>query len=279
MALNPVSFWTVDGLDVRYYTAVPIADTAWDAVCVTSFWDAYTKVIAALAPLIAAGLAIVAGVFLLLRRDFMCQMENARMLEKSVEELQRKVYDDGRSAEADIADILELTSSGLADGLTGTVTRSVFSSKLASSLENARDSGSLYVLGFIDLDDFKTINDTYGHATGDAALKSIGYALRGYERRYDGMVGRYGGDEFVMLMTDIDDEGELHAVLDEMVGDLHVDIQVGEAVVSVHCSIGAAVWDRVSDADALLGQADNALYRVKQHGKEGYFVFGEEDAQ
>ena len=93
MALNPVSFWTVDGLDVRYYTAVPIADTAWDAVCVTSFWDAYTKVMAALAPLIAAGLAIVAGVFLLLRRDFMCQMENARMLEKSVEELQRKVGD------------------------------------------------------------------------------------------------------------------------------------------------------------------------------------------
>ena len=245
MALNPVSFWTVDGLDVRYYTAVPIADTAWDAVCVTSFWDAYTKVMAALAPLIAAGLAIVAGVFLLLRRDFMCQMENARMLEKSVEELQRKV----------------------------------FSSKLASALENARDGGSLYALCFIDLDDFKTINDTYGHATGDAALKSIGYALRGYERRYDGMVGRYGGDEFVMLMTDIDDEGELRAVLDEMVGDLHVDIQVGDAVVSVHCSIGAAVWDRVSDADALLGQADNALYRVKQHGKEGYFVFGEEDAQ
>ncbi|MFR1638509.1 MAG: hypothetical protein ACLSVD_04625 [Eggerthellaceae bacterium] len=44
-----MSFWTVDGLDVRYYTAVPIADTAWGAVCVTSFWDAYTKVMAALA--------------------------------------------------------------------------------------------------------------------------------------------------------------------------------------------------------------------------------------
>ena len=90
-----------------------------------------------------SGLAIVAGVFLLLRRDFMCQMENARMLEKSVEELQRKVYDDGRSAEADIADILELTSSGLSDGLTGTVTRSVFSSKLASALENARDCNAV----------------------------------------------------------------------------------------------------------------------------------------
>ena len=67
---------------------------------------------------------------------------------------------------------------------------------------------------------------------------------------------RYGGDEFVMLMTDIDDEGELRAVLDEMVGDLHVDIQVGDAVVSVHCSIGAAVWDRVSED----------VYKRQRHG-------------
>ena len=131
---------------------------------------------------------------------------------------------------------------------------------------------------FIDVDDFKHYNDQYSHATGDQVLKFVARTIKGTVNEF-GFAGRYGGDEFVMLMTDIDDEGELRAVLDEMVGDLHVDIQVGDAVVSVHCSIGAAVWDRVSDADALLGQADNALYRVKQHGKEGYFVFDEEDAQ
>ena len=198
------------------------------------------------------------------------------MLEKSVEELQRKVYDDGRSAEADIADILELTSSGLADGLTGTVTRSVFSSKLASSLENARDSGSLYVLCFIDLDDFKNINDTFGHATGDVALKTVGFLLREYERRYDGLVGRYGGDEFTLLMTDFDDEAELRRVLDELTGRLHVSIQAGGSSFEVHCSVGATVWDRQADADELLEQADRALYLVKQRGKEGYCLYQDE---
>ena len=278
MALNPVSFWTVDGLDVRYYTAVPIADTAWDAVCVTSFWDAYTKVMAALAPLIAAGLAIVAGVFLLLRRDFMCQMENARMLEKSVEELQRKVYDDGRSAEADIADILELTSSGLADGLTGTVTRSVFSSKLASSLENARDSGSLYVLCFIDLDDFKTINDTYGHATGDAALKSIGYALRGYERRYDGMVGRYGGDEFVIVLA-IDIPDDAVVVAERIIAAAGEPFTLDAAELQVSASLGIALYPQDGVTyEELYRKADKALYCAKRAGGGTYAFYRDEPA-
>ena len=274
--LNPVTFWAVDGLDVRYYAVAPIANTSWDAVCVTSFWSAYAGVMGSLLPLVVIVLALIAGTFALLRANFARQTENARMLEKSVEELQRKVYSEERPADADIADILELTSSGLSDGLTGVVTRSVFASKLAGALENAEDDGSLYALCFVDLDDFKTVNDTFGHATGDIALKTIGYALRGYERRYDGLVGRYGGDEFVLLMTDIDDEAELRGVLDEMVGELHVDIQSGDAVFSVHCSVGVAVWDRSIDADALMEQADRALYRVKQHGKEGYVVFGDE---
>ena len=216
---------------------------------------------------------LVAGTFLLLHRDFARQTENARKLERSVDELQKKVYSDERPAGADIDDILELTSSGLSDGLTGVVTRSVFASRLAGALENAPDDGSLYALCFVDLDDFKTINDKFGHATGDVALKTVGYALRSYERRYDGLVGRYGGDEFVLLMTDLDDERELRGVLDELVEDLRVDIQSGDAVFSVHCSVGVAVWDRVSDADALMDQADQALYNVKQHGKDDCFIF------
>lgn len=273
LALNPVSFWTIDGLDVKYYTISPIAQTDWDAVCVTSFWSTYVKVMTALLPLAVVGVILVAGTFLLLHRDFARQTENARKLERSVDELQKKVYSDERPAGADIDDILELTSSGLSDGLTGVVTRSVFASRLAGALENAPDDGSLYALCFVDLDDFKTINDKFGHATGDVALKTVGYALRSYERRYDGLVGRYGGDEFVLLMTDLDDERELRGVLDELVEDLRVDIQSGDAVFSVHCSVGVAVWDRVSDADALMDQADQALYNVKQHGKDDCFIF------
>ncbi|MFR1640452.1 MAG: GGDEF domain-containing protein, partial [Eggerthellaceae bacterium] len=136
LSLNPVSFWTIDGLDARYYAAAPIAGTKWDAVCIVGFWDSYAKIMSNLAPLVLIGLVILAGGFLFMYRSFLRQMESARTLEKSVEELQKKVYSDERPAGADIEDILELTSSGLSDGLTGTVTRSVFSSRLESVLEN-----------------------------------------------------------------------------------------------------------------------------------------------
>ena len=91
------------------------------------------------------------------------------------------------------------------------------------------------------------------------ALKTVGFLLREYERRYDGLVGRYGGDEFTLLMTDFDDEAELRRVLDELTGRLHVSIQAGGSSFEVHCSVGATVWHRQADADELLEQADRAL--------------------
>ena len=273
LALNPVTFWTVDGLDVRYYTAYPVVGTEWDIVGVASFWDAYAKVMRAVFPLAIVAVAVIAAAFLLMRRPFARQMEEARLLERSVAELQKKVYTDG-PAESGFADLIELTSSGLSDGLTGTVTRSVFASRLANALDNAGDG--IYALCFIDLDDFKNINDTFGHATGDVALKTVGFLLREYERRYDGLVGRYGGDEFTLLMTDFDDEAELRRVLDELTGRLHVSIQAGGSSFEVHCSVGATVWDRQADADELLEQADRALYLVKQRGKEGYCLYQDE---
>lgn len=274
LALNPVTFWTVDGLDVSYYTASPVAGTEWDIVCVASFWDAYAKALGAILPLALALAALVALVFLLMRRPFARQMEEARLLEKTVGELQKKVCSDG-SSEAGFADLLELTSSGLSDGLTGTVTRSVFTSRLASALGNADDG--VYALCFIDIDDFKSINDSFGHATGDVALKNVGFLLREFERRYDGLVGRYGGDEFTLLMTDFDDEGELRRVLEELTSRLHVDIQAGGAAFSMHCSMGVSLWDGRASADELLEQADQALYLVKQRCKGGFCVYQDEE--
>lgn len=272
--LNPVAFWTVDGLDVRYYTASPVAGTEWDVVSVAGFWDAYAKVMRVIFPLAIVAVAVIAAAFLLMQRPFARQMKKARLLEKSVAELQKKVYSDG-PADSGFADLIELTSSGLSDGLTGTVTRSVFTSRLANALDGAGDG--IYVLCFIDIDDFKGINDTFGHATGDMALKAVGFLLREFERRYDGLVGRYGGGEFTLLMTDFDDEAELRRVLDELTERLHVDIRAGGASFAVHCSMGASVWDRQLDADELLEQADRALYLVKQRGKEGYCVYQDEE--
>ncbi|RDB66803.1 GGDEF domain-containing protein [Eggerthella sinensis] len=278
LASNEVDFWTVEGLDLRYYVAAPIDGTSWDLVCSSDFWSAYAKIMSNLLPVIFVILALIAGMFALMWRWFSQQMESASALEKSVEQLQKKLYSDDGASDADISDILELTSSGLSDGLTGTFTRSVFASRLTSALEHAGSTEKLYALCFVDVDDFKLINDTYGHAMGDVALKSIGYLLREFERRYDGLVGRYGGDEFVLLMTDLDNDDELRDVLDEMTAGLHVDIQSGDAAFSVHCSVGVSVWDGRIDADVLMEQADQALYIVKQQGKENYCVYQDRDA-
>ena len=85
----------------------------------------------------------------------------------------------------------------------------------------------------------------------------------------------YGGDEFVLLMTDLDDEDELLDVLAGMVADLSLDLQFGDEAFKLHCSVGAAVWDGAIGIDELTEQADQALYRAKHQGKGRFSVFGD----
>lgn len=273
LSMRPVEFWTFEDFDLKYYTAAPVAETEWDIICVSSFRSVFGTMIGGLLVIAAVSILFVALAFALIRRRFVHQMAEARRLERSMEELERKVYRDGGLADSDFADILELTSTGLSDGLTGVVTRSVFTSRLEGMLAKAPSDRSLWALCFIDLDDFKTINDTYGHAAGDEALKRVGRLLREYERRYEGLAGRYGGDEFVVLLTDIDGEDELRAILAEMIEKLHIGIGVAQVNESFHCSIGASVWDGKATAEQLLEQADQAMYWVKQIDKGEYRVY------
>ena len=124
----------------------------------------------------------------------------------------------------------------------------------------------LVALCFVDLDNLKKLNDTHGHAVGDTALKSIGYILREYEKKYDGVVGRYGGDEFVLLLTDIDDEKELKRVMESLVLRLHSDIGTGGIPLPIQCSVGVAVRQPGEKLDEMIAHADEALYFVKQNG-------------
>lgn len=120
------------------------------------------------------------------------------------------------------------------------------------------------------MDNLKYINDTCGHSGGDVALKSVGYILREYEKRYDGVVGRYGGDEFVLLLTGIDSEAELRSVLEELVLRLHSDIGSAGQRIPVQCSVGAAICQPGMTLEQIIADADEALYFVKQNGK-GYY--------
>ncbi|MCQ5129958.1 GGDEF domain-containing protein [Butyricicoccus faecihominis] len=169
----------------------------------------------------------------------------------------------------DFNEIIRLTSTGLSDSLTGVVTRSVFFNQASAQLKKA-DPDRVSALCFVDMDNLKYINDTYGHSGGDVALKSVGYILREYEKKYDGVVGRYGGDEFVLLLTDLDDEAELRSVLDELVLRLHSEIGSAGQRIPVQCSVGVAVCRPDAELEQVIAQADEALYFVKENGK-GYY--------
>ena len=142
----------------------------------------------------------------------------------------------------------------------------------ADALLKKADPQMTKALCFVDMDNLKHLNDSCGHAGGDIALKSIGYILREFEKKYDGVVGRYGGDEFVMLLTSLDDEKELRSVLDELVLRLQTNIQSGGQSIPVQCSVGVSIYRPGAGLEQMIADADEALYYVKQNGKGYYHV-------
>lgn len=255
-----------------YYTAYQrVENTGWDILCSVSFWTAYEETLPAL--LLVVGLSVLFCIaFLgLVRRYIAGQMKTVDILVHSVEELENRIYRDERPETADFQEVLRLTSDGLTDSLTGVVTRSVFLSQADVLLKKA-DPQMTQALCFVDMDNLKYLNDSCGHASGDIALKSIGYILREYEKKYQGAVGRYGGDEFVMLLTELDDEKELRSVLDELVLRLQTSIQSGGQSIPVQCSIGVAVYRPGTELEQMIAEADEALYYVKKNGKGYYYI-------
>ena len=192
---------------------------------------------------------------------------------KSVQQIKRKVYQgNDPSEQIDYENIIQLSSKGLNDDLTGTFTRVIFLDRAEAMLKDKQDDHIL-ALCFIDLDNLKILNDTNGHSAGDIALKKIGSILREYGAKYDGIAGRYGGDEFILILRDIDNSDELHTVLKELVDRLKFIIYCEDKEIEIHCSIGASIWHKGLTLETLISNADKALYNVKCHGKANYSLF------
>ena len=153
------------------------------------------------------------------------------------------------------------------DAITGTGNRHAFNERLVSEIARAQSMGTRLALLYIDLDNFKTLNDTFGHAAGDGLLRQVARRLQSVVRSTDA-VSRLGGDEFaVILRLDMDEAG-LHAYGQRIVATFRQPfIEVGQQV-SVTCSAGIATFpDDASDMDSLLSNADTAMYRAKDMGK------------
>jgi len=266
---QPGSFWSFRDGEIQCTIYSNIENTDWDLLTTIGFNAVYKTVIPGFLAIAVLMIVLCAAILLVTKRFLDTQKKVMNMLVQSIQELEEKVYQDERPDNVDFKEIIHLTSNGLSDGLTGVVTRSVFLRQAEAQLKKI-PVGKIAALCFVDLDNLKKLNDTYGHGVGDTALKSIGYVLREYEKKYDGVVGRYGGDEFVLLLTDIDDEDELKSVLDALALQLHSDIGTGGESLPIQCSIGVAVRTSESTLEQMIANADEALYFVKQNGK-GYY--------
>lgn len=156
------------------------------------------------------------------------------------------------------------------DGLTSLPNRELLRDRLEVAISNARRSRKQVGLLFLDLDDFKPINDRFGHTLGDALLVAVAQRLKRFARAGD-TVARLGGDEFTVLVPSVDSREDLEAVARKVVGLFAEPFELDQRVLRVTASVGVAMTeDGVGDPESLLAQADAAMYRMKNSGRDGY---------
>jgi len=170
----------------------------------------------------------------------------------------------------------ELRFRALHDALTGLPNRALITELVERELSRARREtpGYRFAVLFVDLDDFKNVNDAHGHDVGDEVLKSVAGRLRGAVRATD-VAGRLGGDEFVVLLPAIRGASDAAEVAGRIVDALRHAHGIGDEDVTCTASVGLAVGDdSARDAHAIIHAADAAMYEAKQRGKSGWFVTG-----
>jgi diguanylate cyclase (GGDEF)-like protein/PAS domain S-box-containing protein len=159
------------------------------------------------------------------------------------------------------------------DALTGLPNRAMFADRAREAVAHARRHGKNAAFLFVDLDNFKDINDRLGHEVGDSLLKAIAARLRATVRG-DDFVARIGGDEFCVLLQDIADPREAAAVAQKLVHEMGAPHSIGVHELRAGASIGiACVPLDGEDVATLMRLADTAMYRAKQLGRNGYQFF------
>lgn len=158
------------------------------------------------------------------------------------------------------------------DTLTGLPTRTLLCDRLGVAVERAKRSNESLAVMVLDLDHFKRVNDSLGHEAGDALLCEVAKRLKDCVRKSD-TVARMGGDEFVVLLADMQGPEGAEVVARKLQDALSEPVQLGRHNITVTASIGVSVFPESDDIDLLLKNADVAMYRVKARGRNGIEVY------
>lgn len=155
------------------------------------------------------------------------------------------------------------------DALTGLVNRKLFNEKLEKYIKESEN----FTILFLDLDDFKKVNDVFGHEFGDKLLISVSKLLIS-EVGENNLVSRVGGDEFLILLKDINDKYEVISLCERLIDIFKHSIKIEEKDISISSSIGIVMFPKDGvDTETLIKRADTALYKAKDFGKNTYSFF------
>jgi diguanylate cyclase (GGDEF)-like protein len=161
------------------------------------------------------------------------------------------------------------------DPLTNLPNRARMRDRLAQAMAGARRRASRLALLFLDLDDFKQVNDRLGHAAGDEVLREVALRLGRAVREAD-TVSRHGGDEFLILLNEVSQAADAALIAAKLLAALGEPLRMGDRDLRLTASIGISLYpDDADSIEALIGQADAAMYRAKSKGPGGLALHGE----
>ena len=200
--------------------------------------------------------------------------EQRRRLESRISQMQVELHQTREELARTRAEERDARDLALHDSLTDLPNRRYFAQRLTEALGDASPRREPLAVLFLDLDDFKPVNDAHGHATGDEMLKIIACRLSRTLRSAD-MVSRLGGDEFACLLHGLADREQLTHMACKVIDAIAAPCKIGTLQLQVRPSIGISLFPHDgSDATALLRNADTAMYNAKRH-QSGYAFFDE----
>ena len=163
------------------------------------------------------------------------------------------------------------------DPLTGLPNRVLLADRMSQAMIQTQRRGQRLAMAFLDLDGFKAVNDTHGHAAGDHLLLTLAQRMKEALREGD-TLARLGGDEFVAVLLDLADVDDSALILNRLLAAAAQPVQYGETRLQVSASLGVSFYPQAQalDADQLLRQADQAMYHAKQAGKNCFHIFDSE---